>query len=745
MLPNLMMSSALALVPMPAKVLECRALVLPSAQMSLQTPAIWKDSSSLAALQKLLREKGIQTKKKSAQTFALEILHNPKIQGEEAYELEIKPGLIRISASADAGAFYAVQTLAQALNSKDQWPCVSIQDRPRFAWRGLHLDVARHYRDSADLVRIFDFMSEQKLNVFHLHLTDDQGWRMEIPAYPLLTQVGAYRVDRSKEDWNQREPAQPGEKATYGGYYSTAQLRGLVREAGKRHIQIVPEIEIPAHASAALAAYPELSCSGIPTTVPPGQFWPVNRLFCPSQPQTMPFLGAVLRQVADVFPSPWVHLGGDEADFAAWENSPETQLFRQKLGLKNSSELQAWMLSALADTLSKKGKKTIAWDEVLSAPNLPRNMAVMAWHGPEQTRQSLDRAAPTLIAWQDQLYLDHAQAAAADEPRNFGGMTTLQDLYQMKIDPQFAQDPRLLGIQGQLWSEYLPQRKDLDYMLFPRIGALAERAWSTEGDLSQDSYIDFLRRLAPQEESWQARGVQFERQGLLPSLKTRLIAPGQLEMSFASPLPELELRCLIDQNADWNKAFACNQPWIYYGRGKVGAAVFQGNQRVGKALWMDLRAHQALGMEAQITPKGADKYNGSTPSVLVDGRLGSNNYGDGQFWAQEGSDLEMSFNFPRGSKLSQMSLGMLQDAASWIFVPQKVELIGVNSQGEKVLASWQKPNQISEKTLLRPELHWTGEWTQFRLKILAQKNCPPGHVGAGGKAWTFLDEIEFLP
>lgn len=743
MLNAALLAGSLALVPQPNEVKECRALVSKTTDYQLQMNPHWAKSSSG---QKLLQVLG-ELKFKPSQSLGsvrVELERTQDKMDSEAYRLIIHPGLIRIEASTDTGAFYGVQTLAQILRTPGElWPCVSIEDQPRLQWRGMHLDVGRHFHDSATVVRLLDRMAELKLNRFHFHLTDDQGWRMEVPTYPKLTKVGAWRVDRSEEPWNFRRPAKEGEKATYGGFFTTAQLKGIVNEAQKRHIEVIPEIEIPGHAAAALAAYPELSCDSMAQPVPTGQLWPVNRLFCPGRDSTLPFLGQVLRQVASVFPSPWVHLGGDEADLKSWEKDPRTRALQAQLGLKNSAELQGWMLRALADTLKTLGKKSLAWDESLELGDLPDSGAVMAWHGQEAALKAVNLGHPAVLALENELYFDHAQATGPGEPNSIGGYTPLREVFNLQIKPELLASPQLLGMQAQLWTEYIPTQASLDYALFPRIGALAEKAWSPQLDTTDEAYADFLRRLGPLEIHWQKAGIQFERQGLVPQISTMVEASGDLRVLLKPALPENRLYCALGAQVDWAQAKPCPDPWYFKGQDVIQVAAFDEGKRIGKAAQLELTTHFGLGLKPQVSPQGADKFNGPNPQVLVDGRYGSINFGDGRFYAQEGSDLTIEFHLNQAQKMQSLRMGTLQDAASWIFAPLSVEVWDMGASKPKLLGKWNRPEQMTEKTLQRGLIQWASTSLQkITVKVIAQKTCPPGHLGAGGKAWTFIDELE---
>ncbi|MBE0679008.1 MAG: beta-N-acetylhexosaminidase, partial [Bacteroidales bacterium] len=309
----------------------------------------------------------------------------------EEYRLTVKKRNVTLTAATPDGLFRGVQTIRQLLPpqiessilvSDVKWtmPCVSVTDYPRFEWRGMHLDVSRHFFDVEFIKRYIDILALHKLNVFHWHLVDDQGWRIEIKKYPRLTETGAWRVDREDRPWNAREPQQPGEKATYGGFYTQEEIKEIVAYAAERYITVVPEIEMPAHVGSALAAYPEYSCTGGPFTVPPGGVWPITDIYCAGKEETFTFLEDVLTEVIELFPSQYIHIGGDEADKTEWRRCPECQARIRKEGLGDEDELQSYFIKRIEQFLISKGRKLIGWDEILQGGLAPE-ATVMSWQG----------------------------------------------------------------------------------------------------------------------------------------------------------------------------------------------------------------------------------------------------------------------------------------------------------------------------------------------------------------------------
>jgi len=363
--------------------------------------------------------------------------------GLEGYSLTVTKKEIKILATTPAGVFYGIQTLLQLLPpeiygnqvaEQVKWnvPLVKITDKPRFAWRGYMLDVSRHFFPASYLYGVLDHMAIQKLNVFHLHLADDQGWRLEIKKYPRLTEVGAWRVNREDQHWNKREPIKPGEKADYGGFYTQDDIRKLVAYAGERHITIVPEIEMPAHATAALAAYPEVSCDQAEYSVLPGGIWPCTNIYCAGKDETFTFLENVLSEVMALFPSQYIHIGGDEATKDKWVVCKNCQKRIHEEHLKNEKELQSYFIQRIEKYVNAQGRKIIGWDEILEGGLAP-NAAVMSWRGTEGGIAAAKAGHPVVMCPTSNCYIDYYQGKPETQPQGIGGYLPLEKVYA--LDP----------------------------------------------------------------------------------------------------------------------------------------------------------------------------------------------------------------------------------------------------------------------------------------------------------------------
>ena len=438
---------------------------------------------------------------------------------EEGYTLDIKTDKIEIKASKPAGFFYAIQTLRQLLpaevessqkQDKTEWlvPVISISDSPAFKWRGYMLDVSRHFFPKKDVIQMIDFLAIHKINTLHLHLLDDQGWRIEIKKYPKLTAIGGWRVDREDKPWNSRPKQEAGEKATNGGFYTQEDVKEMVAYAQKRYINIVPEIEMPAHVTAALAAYPQYSCTGGPFTVLPGGVWPVTDIYCAGNDSTFLFLQDVLSEVIDLFPSKYIHIGGDEATKTEWDKCPKCQKRIKTEGLKNSGELQSYFIKRIEKFINSKDRVLLGWDEILEG-GLPPKATVMSWRGTQGGIDAAKQGHDVVMTPGQPCYFDHYQGAKEEEPLAIGGFNPLNKVYEFdpipkELDAEAAK--HILGAQANLWTEYVPTFKHAQYMTFPRIAAMAEALWSSKEVKNWD---DFYRRIQTFTKRYDQMGINY--------------------------------------------------------------------------------------------------------------------------------------------------------------------------------------------------------------------------------------------
>ena len=435
----------------------------------------------------------------------------------EGYELTVTARGVRIQSPTPAGLFYGVQTLLQLLPPEIEsqtrrdaafaMPCVHIVDYPRFAWRGLMLDVSRHFFTKEFVKQYIDRMARYKMNVFHWHLTDDNGWRIEIKGLPQLTQVGAWRVPRLAR-WGTREPPREGEAATEGGFYTQDDIREVVAYARQRFVTVVPEIEMPGHSLAALAAYPELSCTGGPFQVNPGSnfYEKVDNALCPGNDKTFEFIDKVFSEVAPLFPSEYVHIGGDECFKGFWKTCAKCQRRMADEHLANVEELQSYLVHRAEKILESKGKKLIGWDEILEGGLAP-NAAVMSWRGMDGGIAAAKMNRQVVMTPTNFVYLDYYQGDPSLEPSTFGRLL-LSTCYRFEPTPDGVDPKYILGGQGNLWTESVPNPRHAEYMTWPRAFALAEVLWSPKASRNWD---DFATRVETQFQRLDAAQVNYAR------------------------------------------------------------------------------------------------------------------------------------------------------------------------------------------------------------------------------------------
>ena len=466
-----------------------------------------------------IKIKGAKAPHPSKNVILFELEGTQNGAGDEAsewYRLEMNEQVVKVIAGSPKGFFYAIQTLLQLLpptvfsntplRKKAGWliPCVHVEDQPRYAYRGLHLDVGRHFFPTSFIKRFIDLMAMHKLNVFHWHLTDDQGWRIEIKKYPKLTEIGSKR--KGTIVGKNFKPLVLDD-IPYGGFYTQAEIKEVVAYAQSRFVTIVPEIEMPGHALAALSAYPELSCDSSRTYEAATKWGVFEDVFCPSE-KTFGFLEDVLTEVMALFPGKYIHIGGDECPKTAWKKSTFCQDLIKKEGLKDEHELQSYFIRRIERFINSKGKSIIGWDEILEG-GLSPNATVMSWRGIKGGIEAARQLHDVVMTPTSSLYLDYYQFDAKKEPLAIGGFLPLEKVYAYEPTPDSLteeQGKHILGAQANLWSEYMTTGEQVEYMVFPRACALSELVWSPK---SKRDFKDFKGRLSVHRQRLGYLGVHY--------------------------------------------------------------------------------------------------------------------------------------------------------------------------------------------------------------------------------------------
>ena len=676
--------------------------------------------------------------------------------GEEGYRLEVRSKRILIAANTPQGLFYGIQTIRQLLpveieskkvQRKVKWkvPVSDITDYPRFPWRGMHLDVSRHFFDKQFIKEYIDLIAFHKMNVFHWHLVDDQGWRIEIKKYPKLTEVGAWRVDREDQPWDSRAPQKPGEKATYGGFYTQEDIREIVAYAKNRYVTIIPEIEMPAHVSSAIAAYPEFSCSGKKITVPPGGLWPITDIYCAGNDKTFDFLEGVLTEVMELFPGEYIHIGGDEADKTEWKKCPKCQARIKKEGLKDEKELQSYFIRRIEKFLNSHNRKLVGWDEILEGGLAPE-ATVMSWRGMAGGIEAAEMGHDVVMTPGSYCYFDHYQANPATEPKAWGGFTTLKKVYSFNPVPQKldkSKSRHILGAQGNVWTEYMKTPEKVEYMILPRMTALSEVLWSAPE--SRD-WEDFSKRMERMYKRFEQMEVNYSEGSFQVSMRagfdpvTKKVV---LELSSEQANPVIYFT--MDGSDPDENSEVYKEPVPVTESATVKAAIIRNGKITGNITAQKIWIHKASGKKVSYKTKFSPKYTGGSDYALVDGVKGSKNLSCGYWQGFNGEDLDITIDLGKTEEISKISASFLQDNHSWIFMPEWVEIF-VAADGNEFVSLGKVVNNISprEGGAIIKDFTLTFDETKTKMIRVHAKNmgiCPPWHSGKGEKAWIFADEV----
>ena len=663
--------------------------------------------------------------------------------GSESYRLDVSQTSVTITAPSAAGLFYGVQTLRQLLPVEVErrslqspgrpWrvQACSIQDAPRFGYRGMHLDVGRHFFPADSVKKYIDILAMHKMNRFHWHLTEDQGWRIEIPKYPLLTSVSAWRK------------APGGER--YGGFYTQEEIRDVVRYARERFVEIVPEIELPGHALAALAAYPELSCTGGPFTV--GTRWGIyDDVYCAGRDETFRFLEDVLSDVVALFPGQYIHIGGDEVPKTRWKACERCQRRIASEGLKNEAELQSYFIRRIEAFLTGKGRKLIGWDEILEGGLAPA-ATVMSWRGTEGGIAAARQGHDAIMTPTSHCYFDYYQGSPQVEPYAIGGLIPIRKVYAYEpIPPELneAEAKHILGAQGNLWTEYIETFPHLQYMALPRLCALAEVVWSPA---SQRSWPRFAERLGGHFARMESAGIAFARSMFLVNAKPVLDpARPSLAVALETEYPGTTIRYTLDDTDPGNGSPQYRDPIRIDSSTILRAAAAVGESPMNPSSTFSYSFGLATGKTVTLTTPPGKAYTAGGAYGLVDAVQGSRNLGDGAWQGFEGTDLEAVIDLGDTHAIRSVAATFLQNTVSWVFLPTVVQIM-ISRDGTAYTTVAEIRNDAPQETT-EPFIKSIGASmppTPARfIKVRARNvgECPAWHQGAGGKAWLFVDEIQ---
>ncbi len=661
------------------------------------------------------------------------------IDHPEAYELRISAESIEVKAGAPHGLFYAIQTLRQLLNKSagNTWyfPAATIIDTPRFPYRGTHLDVARHFHPVETVKAVIDQLAYHKLNTFHWHLTEDHGWRIEIKAFPKLTEIGAYRNGTLIGHYNDQPHQFDGKR--YGGFYTQEQIKEVVQYAADRYIEVIPEIELPGHALAALAAYAELGCDGGPYEV--WQKWGISEnVFCPTE-TTFEFLEKVFDEVTDLFPAKYIHIGGDECPKTKWKESAFCQQLMEQEGLKDEYELQSYFIRRIERYLNSKGKQIIGWDEILEGGLAP-NATIMSWRGTAGGVKAAQAGHDVIMTPTSHCYLDYYQSDHPDEPLAIGGLLPLEKVYSyepipIELSPEQAE--HVLGTQVNLWTEYIPTQEKLEYMLFPRLCASAEGGWSKDRDFS-----DFIERLIPH----------------LSRLEEMGIRPANHLYDIESDVKTHEGLVVVDLQTQ-TKAAAVHYtvdgslPTItdalYDGAGIridtstfIQAQCFQAGKAIGRPWEQQVDWHLAAGQSLQLAEMPHPKYGSGGAAALINGINGSDErYGDAEWLGFAGKDCVATIDLGGIRNVSHAQFRFFKGEGQWIYLPKSIKVFASPEGKNFTLIGASGPIEGDSK-VVSPMVSLQATSARYlKVEIANYGIIPEGKQGGGHPAWLFVDEI----
>ncbi|ASS50565.1 MAG: hypothetical protein A3D31_13455 [Candidatus Fluviicola riflensis] len=649
--------------------------------------------------------------------------YQPRLE-KENYQLEITKQGISIKYGDPGGLMYAFQSLDQWMEDQFQeikLAGVQIIDSPRFAYRGVHLDCSRHFFTIPEIKAFLDQLVVLKFNTFHWHLTDDQGWRLEIKQYPKLTEIGAWR-DSTVIGHYSRSPREYEHKH-YGGFYTQEEAREIVRYAAERGITVVPEIELPGHARAALAAYPEMGCTG--EQLPVEGLWGVfDDVFC-TQPETIQFLKNILAEVIAVFPSETIHIGGDECPKTRWDVCPKCQKVRQEQGLHDSHELQSYVIREMDAFLNANGRKLMGWDEILEG-GLADNAQVMSWRGTEGGIAAAKLHHPVVMTPGSHCYFDHYQSTNPNEPLAIGGYTPLEKVYAFEPVPEgltTEEQSYILGAQANIWTEYLPDMKSVQYTIFPRLAAMSQVLWTVNkpdyNSFVNRMAIDYLPRLYEQ-------NINYSTAFLDPTINLYPTETG-LTYSLESNVGSIWVNGKTGNDIKLNRT-----PTVEFITVNVECDY---RDEVTRNLKFDFVTHPLIGKPVHFITPPNKRYSHHDSLGLTDGVVGTFPWKGSQWLGFSNDTVQFSIDLGEVTTFSHFQTGFLEDQGSWIYYP-KTLMIETSTDGKKF--KHQKPYSANKSTVI-----WRKKCKAkvIRVTIINESKIPQGKPGAGNTPWTFIDEI----
>ena len=667
----------------------------------------------------------------------------------EAYKLIVNDKRVCISGASEAGVFYGIQTLRKSLpvaqDINVNLSAVEIYDKPRFAYRGAMLDVARHFYTVDEVKTFIDMLALHNINRFHWHLTDDQGWRIEIKKYPKLMSVASERKETVVGRWY----SGIYDGKPYGGYYTQDELRDVIDYAAKRHITIIPEVDLPGHMQAALTAYPELGCTGGPYEV--RTIWGVSQdVLCVGNDFTLQFVKDVLSEVADIFPSEYIHIGGDECPKVRWEKCPKCQERIKSLGLKSDAKhtkeqrLQSYMIQEAAKYLKEKGKRIIGWTEILEGGLVP-DATLMSWIGESGGIEAAHQHHDVIMTPNTYLYFDYYQSKKVeDEPLAIGGYLPIEKTYNYEPMPKELtkeEQQYIKGVQANLWTEYIPVFSQVQYMVLPRLGAAAEVQWT---DPSKKDYKDFLRRVPLLVAVYDCYGWNCATHVYDVNVDMKADTVNHVLNVQLSTMADDPIYYTLDGQDPTEKSLKYTKPFTI-DQSVVLKTMAVHPDRTSKISVDTIRFNKATLKPVVLLQPNESRFSPDGPVVLVDGRNGNHSFDTGAWLAVAGNDLEAVINMQAETILSSASVHVYVRKDAWLFDARgfSVSVSSDNKNYKEVASQEYKQMQESDSDgIIEHELSFDPcKATYVKIKVISEKSMPDWHWDAGKAPFLLVDEI----
>lgn len=666
----------------------------------------------------------------------------------DAYQLKVDASQVVISSPSEAGVFYGIQTLRKAVDvaegSNVELPAVEINDQPRFGYRGMMLDVGRHFFSMDEIKTYIDMMALHNINRFHWHLSEDQGWRIEIKKYPKLTEIGSMRKETVIGHNSGKYDGKP-----YGGFYTQEQAKEIVAYAAERYITVIPEIDLPGHMQAALAAYPELGCTGGPYEV--WTQWGVSdNVLCAGNDQTIQFIKDVLAEIVEIFPSEYIHVGGDECPKVKWSTCPKCQARIKALGLKSDNKhtkeerLQSYVIHEAEEFLNSKGRKMIGWDETLEGGLAP-NATVMSWRGEAGGIEAAKQHHDVVMTPNTYLYFDYYQSKDTEtEPMAIGGYLPIERVYSYEPMPKSLspeEQKYIVGVQANLWTEYIPDFKQVQYMVLPRMAALSESQWCAP---EKKNYEDFLQRVSRLVNIYAKNGWNYATHifdvmlDLKPNTETGTLDAVARTIDNAPIYYTLDGSEPTTASEKYTDVIKIDKPCTL----RTVAIRPSGSSKITKdEISFSKSSMKPITMLQPINKQ----YEFSGAIVLVDGMTGNMNYKTGRWIAFYTNDLEAVIDLKEATEISSMTLHTCVEKGDWIFDTRGITVsVSDDNQTFKEVASEAYPamKESDPNQIYTHELKFDPVKTRYvKVKALSEQKIPSWHGGKGNPGFLFVDEI----